>query len=190
MLNRSNPMTGLVESNSNPSPPFFTLQQAIKTMENRQAWTYGILTLADEWNGASVLICVKEGNYYIFDKYGNVVSNGTSVLLHFQNRNGLIRYIRNVAHQLHASQFELVPLSPMTVATHRMLESTGPTANSYKSSQTQQHSQVDTRIEDENSESKRKRVDSDKSDEGKQVKADSRRYKKQEKKKQKLMIRI
>ena len=78
VLNHSNPMTGLVESNSNPSPPFFTLQQAILTMENRQAWTYGVLTLADECNGASVLICVKEGNYYIFDthsrdKYGNVV---------------------------------------------------------------------------------------------------------------------
>ena len=197
VLNRSNPMTGLVESNSNPSPPFFTLQQAILTMENRQAWTYGVLTIADEWNGASVLICVKEGNYYIFDthsrdRYGNVVSNGTSVLLHFRNRNGLIRYIRNVAHQLCASQFEIVPLSPITVATHRMLQSTRPRANSYKSSQTQQYSQsqqdsqVDTRIQDENLESKRKRVDSDKSDEAKEMKAESSRYKKQEKKKTKI----
>ena len=88
VLNRSDPMTGLVECHTNPSPPFFSLSQAISRMENSQIWTYGILTIADECNGASVLLCVKEGNYYIFythsrDRYGNIVSNGASVLLHF-----------------------------------------------------------------------------------------------------------
>ena len=183
VINCSSPMTGLVESVREPSPPFFTLPQSISTMENTQMWTYGVLTLADDCNGASVLICVKEGNYYIFDthsrdKYGNVVPNGTSVLLHFRNKNGLVRYIRNVANQLNASQFELTPLSPMSSGTYRMLHST---ATTYNRSQTASSQNVD-----ENLESKRKRVDSDKSDKSEQIQVGSSKPKRQEKKKTKV----
>ena len=181
LLNCSNPMTGIVQCDTRQNDPFFTLSEAIYRMENRQVWTYGVLTLADETNGASVLICVKEGNYYIFDshsrdRYGNVVSSGTSVLLHFRSANGVIRYIRNVANQLRASQFELVPLSPITVATDRMLQS----ASSQRISTNSQTVKVS---EDQNLDSKRKRVDSDKSENGKEKKPDDRKYTKQQPKK-------
>ena len=66
-INGNAPMTGLLQYESAPSPPFFTLDQAISSMENVQQWTYGILTLADGNDGVSVLLCVKQGNYYIFD---------------------------------------------------------------------------------------------------------------------------
>ena len=68
-------------------------------MENIQEWTYGVLTLADVNTGSSVLLCVKQGNYYIFDshsrdKFGKIISNGTSVLLHMRTHNGFIKYIK------------------------------------------------------------------------------------------------
>ena len=65
-------------------------------MENSQQWTYGILTLADGNEGTSILLCVKQGNYYIFDShsrdvFGNVVPNGTSVLLHMKTHNACMK---------------------------------------------------------------------------------------------------
>ena len=61
--------------------------------------------MADDSNGASVLICVKQGNYYIFDshsrdRYGNVIESGTPVLLHFKSKDAIVKYIKNIAHQL------------------------------------------------------------------------------------------
>ena len=46
-MNGNPPMTGLLQYEFAPSPPFFTLDQALSSMENVQQWTYGILTLAD-----------------------------------------------------------------------------------------------------------------------------------------------
>ena len=96
-------------------------------MENVQQWTYGILTLADGSDGASVLLCVKQGNYYIFDShsrdvFGNVVPNGTSVLLHMKTHNACMKYINTIGCQLAASQFEITVLSPVVSGFHRMLE--------------------------------------------------------------------
>ena len=98
-INSNPPMTGLLQYESAPSPPFFTIDQAIYSMENSQQWTYGILTLADGNDGSSVLLCVKQGNYYIFDShsrdvFGNVVPNGTSVLLHMKTQNACMKYIK------------------------------------------------------------------------------------------------
>ena len=41
-MNSNPPMTGLLQYESAPSPPFFTIDQAISSMENSQQWTYGI----------------------------------------------------------------------------------------------------------------------------------------------------
>ena len=76
-MNANASMTGLLQYKYALSPPFFTLDQAISSMENSQQWTYRILTLADRNDGASVLLCVKQGKYYIFDShsrdtFGNV----------------------------------------------------------------------------------------------------------------------
>ena len=103
-------------------------------MQNSQEWTYGILTLADGNNGASVLLCVKQGNYYIFDShsrdtFGNMVANGTSVLLHLKTHNGFIKYIKSIGYQLHATQFEIMVLSPISSALHRMLQPTQHSQN-------------------------------------------------------------
>ena len=103
-------------------------------MENIQEWTYGVLTLADVNTGSSVLLCVTQGNYYIFDSYsrdtfGNIISNGTSVLLHLKTHNGLIKYIKSIADELNESQFEITVLSPISSAYHRIIE---PRQNSQK----------------------------------------------------------
>ena len=89
-INSKDPMTGLLHYESAPSPPFFTLDQAVSSMENLQLWTYGILTLADGNEGTSILLCAKQGNYYIFDShsrdvFGNVVPNGTSGSVTYEN---------------------------------------------------------------------------------------------------------
>ena len=81
---------------------FFTLDQAVCSMENSHQWTYGVLTLADGNDGASVLLCVKQGNYYIFDShsrdvFGIVVPNGTSVLLHIKMHNAFMKYIKTMS---------------------------------------------------------------------------------------------
>ena len=107
--------------------PFFTLDQAISSMENVQQWTYGILTLADGNDGASVLLFVKQGNYYIFDShsrdsFGKIVPNGTSVLLHMKTHNALMKYIKSIGYQLGASQFEITVLSPVVSGFHCMLQ--------------------------------------------------------------------
>ena len=125
-MNANASMTGLLQYQCAPSPPFFTLDQAVSSMENLQQWTYGILTLADRNDGASVLLCVKQGNYYIFDShsrdtFGNVVANGTSVLLHMKIHNALIKYIKTIGSQLAASQFEITVLSPVVSGFYRML---------------------------------------------------------------------
>ena len=129
ILNCSNPMTGLIDASVEVTSPFFSLNEAISTMENIHLWKYGILTVADDLNGASVLICVKQGNYYIFDShsrdvYGNVVENGTSVLLHLKSKDAFVKYIKNIACQLCASQFEITQLAPITLGMHRMLQTT------------------------------------------------------------------
>ena len=95
-------------------------------MENSHQWTYGILTLADGNDGASVLLCVKQGNYYIFDShsrdvFGNVVPNGTSVLLHIKMHNAFMKYIKTIGCQLATSQFEITVLSPAVSGFHHML---------------------------------------------------------------------
>ena len=119
VINGNAPMTGLVDYLIAPSPPFFTLEQAISTMENIQEWTYGVLTLADVNTGSSVLLCVKQGNYYIFDShsrdtFGKIISNGTSVLLHMRTHNGFIKYIKSIADDLNATQFEITVLQGYT----------------------------------------------------------------------------
>ena len=126
-MNSNDPITGLLQYESAPSPPFFTLDQVVSSMENLQQWTYGILTLADGNDGTSVLLCVKQGNYYIFDShsrdvFGNVVPNGTSVLLHMKTHNACMKYIKTIGYQLGATQFEITVLSPAVSGFHRMLE--------------------------------------------------------------------
>ena len=96
-------------------------------MENRHVWKYGILTLASESSGVSVLICVQEGNYYIFDSHsrdnnGNVCENCESVLLHIRSQNDLIKCIRRIRHQTASSQFELTALAPIEMGTYCMLQ--------------------------------------------------------------------
>ena len=128
LLNRQNPMTGLIIYQRAPSGPFFSLTRAITAMENPERWKYGILTIADETsNGASMMIAVRQGNYYMFDphgrdRYGNVQEGGTSVLLNFTSKVLFVRYIKNLANQLVTTQFELTPLSPITIGHHRMLQ--------------------------------------------------------------------
>ena len=134
VINGNAPITGLVDYLIAPSPPFFTLEQAISSMENIQEWTYGVLTLADVNSGSSVLLCVKQGNYYIFDshsrdKFGKIISNGTAVLLHMRTHNGFIKYIKSIADDLNATQFEITVLSPISSAYHRMIQ---PRQNSQK----------------------------------------------------------
>ena len=114
---------------------------------------YGILTLADGNDGASVLLCVKEGNYYIFDShsrdvFGNVVPNGTSVLLHMRTHNAFMKYIKTLGCQLAASQFEITVLSPSVSGFHRMLRQT-PTSQKSQNEQSKQN------IENKSSEIKR-----------------------------------
>ena len=150
-INGNAPMTGLLQYQSAPSPPFFTLHQAISSMENSQQWTYGVLTLADGNDGSSVLLCVKQGNYYIFDShsrdvFGNVVPNGTSVLLHMKAHNACMKYIKTIGYQLAASKFEITVLSPAVSGFVRMLQ-TRPSS---------QKSQNKETIQNKNSESKRK----------------------------------
>ena len=118
-MNANASMTGLLQYKYAPSPPFFTLDQAISSMENSQQWTYGILTLADGNDGSSVLLCVKQGNSR--DTFDNVVANGTSVLLHMKTHNALIKYIKTIGSQLAATQFEIIVLSPVVSGFHRML---------------------------------------------------------------------
>ena len=103
-------------------------------MENIQEWTYGVLTLADVNTGSSVLLCVKQGNYNIFDShsrdtFGKIISNGTSVLLHMRTHNGFIKYIKSIADELNATQFEITVLSPISSAYHRIIQ---PRQNSQK----------------------------------------------------------
>ena len=153
VINMDSPMTGLLQSEIVPSPPFFNLRQAISSMENRHIWKYGILTLASESSGVSVLICVQEGNYYIFDShsrdnYGNVCQNGESVLLHIRSQNDFIKYIRRIGHQTASSQFELTPLAPIEIGTYRMLQpnrglQTRSSTSSSKKESTQKLSQMD-----------------------------------------------
>ena len=138
-MNANPPMTGLLRYESAPSPPFFTLDQAIYSMEYSHQWTYGILTLTDGNDGTSVLLCVKQGNYYIFDShsrdvFGNVVPNGTSVLLHIKTHNAFMKYIKSIGCQLGASQFEITVLSPAVSGFQRMLQ----TPQSSQKSQSQQ----------------------------------------------------
>ena len=152
-MNANAAMTGLLQYEFAPSPPFFTLDQAVSSMENSQQWTYGILTLADGNDGASVLLCVKQGNYYIFDShsrdvFGNVVPNGTSVLLHMRTHNAFMKYIKTLGCQLAASQFEITVLSPSVSGFHHMLQQT-PT------SQKSQNEQSKQKIENKSSEIKR-----------------------------------
>ena len=161
-------MTGLLQYQSAPSPPFFTLHQAICSMENSQQWTYRILTLADKNDGASVLLCVKQRNYYIFDShsrdiFGNVVPNGTSVLLHMKTHNALMKYIKNIGYQLAASQFEITVLSPVVSGFYQMLQ---PRQNS----QTSQNEQIREQIQEKNYESRRKTRNSSKKQNEKETK--------------------
>ena len=133
-----NPKTGLIDQDIPLRGPFYTLTQALSTMENVQLLKYGILTVADDSNGASVLICVKQGNYFIFDshsrdRYGNIIESGTSVLLHFKSKDAIVKYIENIAHQLCASQFEITPLAPLSLGVHRMLQTSKTTKPSQKS---------------------------------------------------------
>ena len=126
VINAGEPMTGLIATTRPPSPPFFSLRQAISTMEVPQRWTYGVLTIAEETSGVSVLLCIRQGNYYIFDSHsrnrcGNSVPNGTSVLLHFTTQSGLIKYIRNISSELFATQFEITVLSPVSLGHHNMM---------------------------------------------------------------------
>ena len=170
-------MTGLLEYEIAPSPPFFTLGQAVSTMQNSQEWTYGILTLADGNNGASVLLCVKQGNYYIFDShsrdtFGNMVANGTSVLLHLKTHNGFIKYIKNIGYQLHATQFEIMVLSPISSALHHMLQPTQHSQNTQnqqnKTSTVEICEQKKTKVDDDNSQRRRSTHKSSKKEQNKQ----------------------
>ena len=126
VINAEQPMTGLIATTRPQTPPFFSLRQAICTMEVPQRWTYGVLTIAEETAGVSVLLCIRQGNYYIFDSHsrnrcGNSVPNGTSVLLHFTTQSGLIKYIRTIASELFATQFEITVLSPVSLGHHNMM---------------------------------------------------------------------
>ena len=126
IINGTSPMTGLLHYDNAPSGPFFTLEEAVSSMENVHQFTYGVLTIADGNSGASVLLCVQQKNYYIFDShsrdnFGNVIPDGTSVLLHIKSRNGLIKYIRSISNQLCATQFEITVLAPVSHGYHRMM---------------------------------------------------------------------
>ncbi len=66
------------------------LYDAMKTIVDRQSdrWTYAVLCLSDGVAGSSVLLCIHKSQVYIFDSHsqngkGQVVPNGTSVLLKF-----------------------------------------------------------------------------------------------------------
>ena len=127
VINAGEPMTGLIATTRPQTPPFFSLRQAICTMEVPQRWTYGVLTIAEETAGVSVLLCIRQGNYYIFDSHsrnrcGNSVPNGTSVLLHFTTQSGLIKYIRTIASELFATQFEITVLSPVSLGHYNMMQ--------------------------------------------------------------------
>ena len=129
IINGSSPMTGLLHSENVPSGPYFTLEEAIFSMENVHQFTYGVLTIADGNSGASVLLCVQDKNYYIFDShsrdnFGNVIANGTSVLLHIKRCNGFIKYIRSISNQLCATQFEITVLAAVSSGYHRMMQQT------------------------------------------------------------------
>ena len=129
IINGTSPMTGLLHYDNAPSGPFFTLEEAVSSMENVHQFTYGVLTIADGNSGASVLLCVQQKNYYIFDShsrdnFGNVIPDGTSVLLHIKSRNGLIKYIRSISNQLCATQFEITVLAPVSRGYHRMMQET------------------------------------------------------------------
>ena len=126
VINGGEPMTGLIATTRPQTPPFFSLRQAICTMEVCERWTYGVLTIAEETAGVSVLLCIRQGNYYIFDSHsrnrcGNSVPNGTSVLLHFTTQIGLIKYIRTIANELFATQFEITVLSPVSLGHYNMM---------------------------------------------------------------------
>ena len=156
-MNANASMTGLLEYKYAPSPPFFTLDQAISSMENLHQWTYGILTLADRNDGASVLLCVKEGNYYIFDShsrdtFGNVVANGTSVLLHMKTHNALMKYIKTIGSQLAATQFEIIVLSPV-LGFNRMLRQR-PSSQKSQNKETLEEKNCETRRNTRNSNKK------------------------------------
>ena len=157
-MNANVSMTGLLQYKYAPSPPFFTLDQAICSMENSQQWTYGILTLADGNDGASVLLCVKQGNYYIFDShsrdtFGNVVANGTSVLLHMKTHNALMKYIKTIGSQLAATQFEIIVLSPVVSGFHRMLRQP-PSSQKSQNKETLQEKNCETKRNTRNSNKK------------------------------------
>ena len=167
-INANPPMTGLLQYKYAPSPPFFTLDQAVSSMENSHQWTYGILTIAHANDGSSVLLCVKQGNYYIFDShsrdiFGNVVQKGTSVLLHMKTHNACMKYIKTIGCQLAASQFEITVISPAVSGFHRMLE---PQPSSQKcqnkekiqgkKSKTTRNTRNSTRQDSENKQNKEK----------------------------------
>ena len=178
-MNANASMTGLLQYQCAPSPPFFTLDQAVSSMENLQQWTYGILTLADRNDGASVLLCVKQGNYYIFDSHSrdtfdNVVANGTSVLLHMKTHNALIKYIKTIGSQLAASQFEITVLSPVVSGFYRMLrqqpssqksqneqskEKNGKKSSSTKQETKEENSQKSQNKQNENSQQRKQKID-------------------------------
>ena len=157
-MNANASMTGLLQYKYAPSPPFFTLDQAISSMENSQQWTYSILTLADGNDGASVLLCVKQGNYYIFDShsrdtFGNVVANGTSVLLHMKTHNALMKYIKTIGSQLAATQFEIIVLSPVVSGFHQMLRQP-PSSQKSQNKETLQEKNCETKRNTRNSNKK------------------------------------
>ena len=149
VINAGEPMTGLVATTRPQTPPFFSLRQAIGTMEVPQRWTYGVLTMAEETAGVSVLLCIRQGNYYIFDSHsrnrcGNSVPNGTSVLLHFTTQSGFIKYIRNIARELFATQFEITVLSPVSLAHHNMMRTEENSQNSQRRQNVTSTSQNET----------------------------------------------
>ena len=99
----------------------------------------------------------------IVDIFGNVVPNGTSVLLHMKTRNALMEYIKDIGYQLAASQFEITVLSPVVSGFYRMLQ---PQENS----QTSQNEQIREQIQEKNYESRRKTHNSSKKQNEKETK--------------------
>ncbi len=89
----------------------------MKTLVDRQSdrWMYAMLFLSDGVAGSSVLLCVHKSQVYIFDSHsqngkGQVVSNGTSVLLKFSKLLDCFLYIQVQAWNMNSLLFDLTEI--------------------------------------------------------------------------------
>lgn len=90
-----------------------SLQDAVNTMLKHNNWSYGTLCLSGQnARGTSLSLFVHDNECYIFDSHsrnhaGQQIPDGTSVLLHFESVQNMVRYLLQHSRQMNCQLFEI-----------------------------------------------------------------------------------